>query len=875
MRNMLKKIRTGMEAGSLLALFLSTMSGCVKDPEVSGLTRNTDELTFPYNQSVQTFTVRNNGPWSVSSDADWLTFSPQEGVGDGTNYEYVYVTAQHNTGEEREAIIHLVSGTSSLEIKALQSAGIFEIGEPVITGSVRINSATRATLDIPYSKASGTEQIRVTAQFSGEAAGGLSLPAYETTIEEEGDGTISAPLAGTPTSMGEVAIAVQIYLGNELLRETELTTNVMDETTLLLMTGSRFKWGGYYLEELPGIKSNRGNEITAEDDNEENYSQYMVECSYGDAGTVDLFGTNSAYQESLEAFRTARGLKDWTGYKVYEHPGYIKIGTGSLGGWVQTPALEDLEGTSNITVEFEFFRWQNDPKEVNVLAVDGGTVVGGTLSTTTHEWIKMSCIVRDATNTTKIRWSAADLTTSGSRFTLRNIVISQAKALKEPLATPTNIQSTASDNALAFTWDGVPNATGYKVTLADAARPQFTITQTVLDTNCSFEELDGDTEYLFTVQALYEENEAFNSPVSEAVSARTLFNLPSLPTPTVKLFKSERGLLVFEWDVDTEKQAARVFNIELRDASGKTLRRYENVSYGAQWPRSRFTFGKVALSTPYVCAVQFVSETPTDYKDSDWGTAEVTSAGAPDMTNVVFREDFNDLWMAGDYLNTSFGAAPTYLANNINLKLYETARDNFEEPATIFTGVQNATDVFGPTTANDAYRRTYWSAWSEDWDNLLVNGKTLSYNTKIYPCCGCVKYGTGSANGVLTLPKLTALTAPTDITLKFKAHPYVVPNTTTGSLEGTPTEGLKVTVKIYSGSGTIVGADENGTLVLTNKTPAEMGANAAGCFIPTEHTVQITGADATTRIMIASGEKAQYTSGTKNRIWLDDIIITR
>ena len=282
----------------------------------------------------------------------------------------------------------------------------------------------------------------------------------------------------------------------------------------------------------------------------------------------------------------------------------------------------------------------------------------------------------------------------------------------------------------------------------------------------------------------------------------------------------------------------------------------------------------MALSTPYTCAIQFVSNTPTDFKDSDWGTIQVTSAGAPDMTNVVFREDFNDLWIAGDYLNTSFGAMPSYLGDKFELKYYDPAKDNFEEPATVCTGVQNATDVFGPTTANDAYRRTYWSAWSEDWDDLLVNSTTLKYNTKIYPCCGCVKYGTGSANGVLTLPKLTALTGPTDITLQFKAHPYVVPSTSTGSLEGTPSEGLKVTVAIYSGPGTIVGAGENGAIVLSNKTPAEMGANAAGCFIPTEHTVKITGADATTRIMIASGEKPQY-EAKKNRIWLDDIIVTR
>ena len=89
MRNILKKFRSGMAAVPLLAatLLMLAFGSCEKDPEVSGLTRNTDELSFAYNKSTQTFSVRNNGPWSVSSDAEWLSFSPAEGVGDGTSYQ--------------------------------------------------------------------------------------------------------------------------------------------------------------------------------------------------------------------------------------------------------------------------------------------------------------------------------------------------------------------------------------------------------------------------------------------------------------------------------------------------------------------------------------------------------------------------------------------------------------------------------------------------------------------------------------------------------------------------------------------------------------------------------------------------------------------
>ena len=43
-----------------------------------------------------------------------------------------------------------------------------------------------------------------------------------------------------------------------------------------------------------------------------------------------------------ETFRINRDLVGWQGERVYEHPGYIKLGTGSNNGWIQTPKMDKL-----------------------------------------------------------------------------------------------------------------------------------------------------------------------------------------------------------------------------------------------------------------------------------------------------------------------------------------------------------------------------------------------------------------------------------------------------------------------------------------------------------------------------------------------------
>ena len=487
---------------AVASALLLGMAGCTKDPEgVDVLTRDRDELSFAYSRSTATFTVRYQGTWSVSSPDSWLSFEPAEGVGDGLNTQTVTVTAEHNTGDSRTGTINLSSRNGQkIEITATQEAGIFELGTPAINGMIRINSPSHATIEVPYTKAQGGETVKVSATISGDAATGLSVTESEQKIEKEGNGSISVPISGTATIMGEATFNITVTLNGGEPVETELPADVMDETTLLMMTASRFKWGGHYLEEQPGYKSigENGNIYASDDDD----PSRLTACSWGDAGTIDLFQTGAAYnQEALAAFRAARGIGGWTGYKVYEHPGYIKISTSKNGGWIQTPALEAVTGTSDITVEFEFFRWTGDDKEVNVIAVDGGEVIGGILPTEQHKWIKMSLLVKGATSKTKIKWAAAQ-DAAGYRFTLRNIFISQARVLTEPLATPADFSFTPTDASVACSWSPVPNATGYRVTLAEAEKPQFQMMAEVAETSYTFEGLEKDTEYLFTVQAL-------------------------------------------------------------------------------------------------------------------------------------------------------------------------------------------------------------------------------------------------------------------------------------------------------------------------------------------------------------------------------------
>lgn len=829
---------------------------------VDTLTRDTDRISLAYNNATATFTVRSDAPWTVRTDADWLTLDPASGPGSREEYITVTATAQANTGGQRSAIIYLESnGKEPLEIKATQAAGIFEIGSPVLSGTFRLGSAPTATIDIPYTKAQGGEQLSVKATVSGDAASGIIFTEFTGTISEAGDGVLSAPFSGTPSKMGDIEVNAEVIYKGSSIAKGKLSGMVYDEKTLLLLPGTKFPWGGHYLENKGGIRSVVGEAVGAKVDDE------TVSCSATNPGTTDLF------RSGMEEFMMARGLKGYDGSKVYEHGGFLKIGTSKLGGYFTTPELSGLQGTTDICVEFDYVRWDGDTEEVTISAVNGGDIDAGVLSVAGKELIHYTYTVFGATPATRIKWSATKLDAPGTRFFISNIVISIAEAIKEPLAAPTGLKATAFEKGIRLQWDPVTNASSYEARLAAAAVPGFYKTVRSDKPEAYFDELTPDTDYIASVRAIYDRDQAFNSAESESCPVRTLFVLPSLTAPSVKIFRSERAMAIIEFSgKDGEIDGDRTFSLELRDAAGKVLRSYPrgNFKQVAGLLFNRFVFADLETSTDYKIAVMRHSGDPTKFNDSDWTVLSYKSEPDIKASDYVFYEDFNNLWIGGNNCHLAWGPQTTF-STNYPIANYVDKATSRAECTVVCRPEATCANAWTSTFANPySYLDDYWAKWNygSKFDADVVNSeKAIQY--MLYPGAGCVKYGSGSANGFIVLPELKGLAAGTDLTVSFDVIPYAVCNATDNELVAT-TECLTCSCNIYgSSTGTIEGANSEGVISFEVKSAQQLGE-----WRPQTFSFTIKGADASTRIAIASGS-AGAVKGGKNRMWLDKVTVVR
>lgn len=830
--------------------------------KVDTLTRDTDRISLAYNNSSATFTVRSDSPWTVRTDADWLTLDPQEGPGSREEYITVTATAQANTGDSRSAIIYLESNDgTSLEIKAVQAAGIFEIGDPVLGGTFRIGTAPNATIDIPYTKAQGGEEVSVRATISGDAADGITFAEYKGTIPAAGNGSLSAPFAGAPTTMGDVVIDAEVIYQGKTVASAKLAGAVFDEKTILLLPASKFPWGGHYLENTGGIRSVVGEAVGAKVDDE------TVACGATNPGTTDLF------RSGMEEFMLARGLKGYEGSKVYEHGGYLKIGTSAVGGYFMTPELSSLEGTTDISVEFDYVRWAGDEKEVTISAVNGGELTGGVLSTAGREGIHYNYVIYGAGPQTRVKWSATDLTAPGARFFISNIVIAIAEELKAALPAPTGIKGTAFEKSINIQWNPVTNATGYEVKLAAASAPGFYKTILTDKTEALFDNLTPDTEYSATVKALYDRNHEFDSVDSEPVSVKTLFVLPGLSAPTVKIYKSERAMVIIEFSgAEDELEGSRTFSLELRDASGKVLRSYPkgNFAQVAGLLFNRFIFADLETSTKYKIAVQRNSTDGTKFNDSEWTVLDYTSEPDIKASDYVFYEDFNNQWIGGSNIHLAWGPQTTF-STNYPIGGYVDKETSRKECVVVCRPECTCANAWTSTfTTPYSYLDDYWSKWNygEKFTEDVVSSEK-AVHSMLYPGSGCVKYGSGSSNGFIVLPALKNLTAKTDLVVTFSIVPYAVCNATDHELVAT-SECLTCSGCVYKETaGTIEGAGNNGIIVFDVKSAKQLGA-----WVPQTFSFTVKGADASTRIVIASGD-AGAAKTAKNRMWLDQVTVVK
>lgn len=842
----------------ILALVLASCQRQLVE-SVDTLTRNTDKISLAYNKSSASFTVRCVTDWTVRTDASWLTLDPVSGPGNTIEYATVTATAEPNTGEERSAMIYLESVDGiSLEIKATQAAGIFEIGEPSLAGAFRLNSAPNATIDVPYDKAQGGEEIVVKAKLSGEGAQGIEYKESKLVVPSSGKGSVSATFSGIPQKMGELIVEAEVLYKDKTVSTATLETTVFDEKTLLLLPASKFPWGGFYVEGKAGIRSVEGESATAKPDDE------TTSCAYNSPGTTDLFRSDMTH------FIPSRGLKGYAGSKVYEHGGMVKIGTSKVGGYLTTPALDGLSGTSDICVEFDYARWDGDVNEVVIQAIDGGEIDGGVLATTGKTLIHYSIMVYGATPQTRIHWTATDLANPGTRFFLSNIVVTLAEKMKDPLPAPVGLAAEPFEKSVKLSWQPVPKASEYEVSVAEAARPSFTKVVRTPKTDIVVDDLVSNTDYIATVKAVYTKDEKFNSELSEPCAFKTVFSLPDLTAPVVKVYKSERAMAIIEWTADMTELDSRMFTTELRKADGTVIRSCSgNYSQVSGLVYNRFVFCGLDADTKYKLAVKRTSTDIGKFNDSDWAVIDYTSQPAVDESKYVFYEDFNDLWIGANNNHLAWGPNTTWstnypLANYVNKATSEAACTTACRPEA--TCGNAWTSAFADPAFQ--YHNDYWGKWNygQPFTQDVVDSEK-AIQIMLYPGAGCVKYGSGSSNGAIILPALKSLTAPTDVVVSFDMIPYATVNATDGELVQTG-ETKTCSGTIYSGAGEIEGATE-GVIVFDVKSPKDMGAWQNQTFSFT-----VKGATANTRIVIASGNTGKKIAA-KNRMWLDKVTVVK
>lgn len=857
----------------LFVFFATSFIGCKDDTEDDYVIRDTDKLNLSYAAVSSKFTVRVKGGWDVSSDVDWLTFSPSSGVGNGKEYQYVDVEPLHNKLGERTATIYIKSGSKVSEIAVVQQSGLFEISKAELVGALYSGvEAEQSFLAVNYKKAQGTEKMSVEVKMSGDVTG---VEIQDVTDEElhAGDNSVMLPITGTPDAVGALNLLIQVKVDGVSYDPIELQVNVISPNIILSNYFDKMVWGGDYINNKAGIKSSKGDSATPYDSGSD-----LKSCPAGDDGTNNMFG-NALRAAFVNDPANPRGVLGWDGWGIFERPGYIKMGTATYSGWIATPPL-DLEkagGESDIFVSFDYALFDAGISTPFKVEGAGITSVSTLTASSVKTWKRYVIKIAGAKTGDVIVWG--DNSVKGKpdkngniRYMLDNIEISaeMTPSITTPLTVPTNIQNTAqTGKSLTFSWDEVADASAYKLQLSLANNPSFLTEVETGTTEHTFDNLMPGTKYILTMMAIYSRDENMNSPLSTPLEVQTVGNVPKIGTPTLQVLNVTHGKCVVGWDYTTgwEDVKDRRFHIELaKTATGNAIRSYDSESRipGAKYKYNRFVFAGLDANTTYYCRVKLLPrEKNKDYDESDVATIEFRTLAKPSLgSNVIFFKDFEDFSYGADGAWGAFGVMPV----EADMKTFVPSRE-FDYTALVTTNtVDNISDSFNTGSTSADYKNHRWGN-DVDWPRESSPIKeSTDKNYRIYEVAGYLKFGGAKVKGRLTTPVLSSLSGTSNIKVSMKACPYTEPNATTGSMTVAPAQenSLKFMVTI-NGAGTIDEAAGATTIELVNKS----NNNSTKEYLEwTDHAINITGANATTSVTIETLALAD-----NYRMWLDDVKI--
>jgi hypothetical protein len=411
---------------------LTIMASCSND-EGAFVLRSDDHVDLDYTATAGTFTVCTDGAWSVSTDADWFTISPSSGTGDGTTRDVVTITPKQNTSSARTDSVYLMAGGRKLGIGINQAEGFVELGTPLFSGNLYKKTVAKdCYISVPYSKAVEGETYTATVTMAGSSEG---LTVSDVTYTAASSGTIKIPVTGTPTTAGNLDFTISTGLPNADNVKLSVIVAATPKITIFAFDFSKFIYGGDASKLADGINPKIGSSLALTNDEDGTGKTYdpaatISSCGRGDDGSGDVFSTMS------NSYRTSRGIQNWVGNKVYERPGYVKIGTGSAAGYITTPAfstLVDNGGEQDVIVTLTMMAWYQNTgatTPIKFTVTGGGTPSiasaeltqrdGGTLVV---PWTTVVFTIKDATPSTKLRIEPQSSTKTYFRFMLSDITV--------------------------------------------------------------------------------------------------------------------------------------------------------------------------------------------------------------------------------------------------------------------------------------------------------------------------------------------------------------------------------------------------------------------------------------------------------------------
>lgn len=181
-------------------------------------------------------------------------------------------------------------------------------------------------------------------------------------------------------------------------------------------------WGGDY------VANERGSRPFFIPDPDQNNLRVVDESREPEDSTPGTDGSMDFFEYMAPSYFALTEFEGWDGNKVYERPGYIKIGTSaSRDAFVATPVFSEIaEDRVNLKVTFKMAIWANASQTVYVEVSGGGAAsVQSVPVTSSTSWESKEFSIINATSNTRIRF-VSDPTMDG-RFFLDDLVVSKAE----------------------------------------------------------------------------------------------------------------------------------------------------------------------------------------------------------------------------------------------------------------------------------------------------------------------------------------------------------------------------------------------------------------------------------------------------------------